>query len=94
MTKQHKNLPQPQEWESSEVEHIKINGNYLRGTLVDSLNDTITGSLAQDDTQVIKFHGSYQQTDRDYDDERKRQKLEPLYSFMIRARVPASYNFV
>ncbi|MCU4175619.1 NADPH-dependent assimilatory sulfite reductase hemoprotein subunit [Carboxylicivirga sp. N1Y90] len=89
MTKKQNNIPQAQEWKPSEVEGIKINSNFLRGTLEESLSDTITGAIAPDDTQVIKFHGSYQQTDRDLDDERKRQKLEPLYSFMIRARVPA-----
>ena len=72
----------------SEVEIIKDKSRYLRGTLVESLHNDITGAVAADDTQLIKFHGSYQQTDRDIDSERKRQKLEPLYSFMIRVRVP------
>lgn len=36
---------------------------------------------------MIKFHGFYQQDDRDLRNERKEQKLEPLYSFMLRARV-------
>ncbi len=89
---QNKNIPQPQEWTPSEVEHIKIASNYLRGTLKESVADNVTGSISDDDVQLIKFHGSYQQTDRDLDDERKRQKLEPLYSFMIRARVPAGVS--
>jgi sulfite reductase (NADPH) hemoprotein beta-component len=72
----------------SEVEHVKIASRYLRGTLADSLRNGITGALNPDDTHLIKFHGSYQQTDRDLESERKRQKLEPLYSFMIRVRVP------
>jgi sulfite reductase (NADPH) hemoprotein beta-component len=72
----------------SEVEHVKIASRYLRGTLVDSLANRLTGALNPDDTHLIKFHGSYQQTDRDLDSERKRQKLEPLFSFMIRVRVP------
>jgi sulfite reductase (NADPH) hemoprotein beta-component len=92
MSQEQNKLPQPQEWSPSEVETIKTNSNYLRGTLETSLNDEITGSIAADDTQLIKFHGSYQQTDRDVDEERKRQKLEPLYSFMIRARVPAGVS--
>ncbi len=92
MSKEIIKLPQPQEWTPSGVETIKINSNYLRGTLVDSLNDRATGAIAADDTQLIKFHGSYQQTDRDLDNERKQQKLEPLYSFMIRARVPAGVS--
>ncbi len=73
----------------SEVEQIKENSNYLRGSLVQSLENRITGALFPDDTNLIKFHGSYQQTDRDLDRERKFQKLEPLYYFMIRVRVPA-----
>jgi sulfite reductase (NADPH) hemoprotein beta-component len=72
----------------SEVEIIKDKSRYLRGTLVESLHNEVTGSIAADDTQLIKFHGSYQQTDRDIDSERKRQKLEPLFSYMIRVRVP------
>ncbi len=75
-------------WNPSDVERIKIQSNYLRGTLEESLNDLATGSIAEDDTQLIKFHGSYQQTDRDLDVERKHQKLESLYSFMIRVRIP------
>ncbi|MBX2889631.1 MAG: NADPH-dependent assimilatory sulfite reductase hemoprotein subunit [Saprospiraceae bacterium] len=72
----------------SEVEHIKTKSDYLRGTLKQSFDNPITGALFPDDTNLIKFHGSYQQTDRDLDSERKAQKLEPLYSFMIRVRVP------
>ncbi|WP_046245070.1 NADPH-dependent assimilatory sulfite reductase hemoprotein subunit [Hymenobacter terrenus] len=72
----------------SEVEIVKDASNYLRGTIVESLSNRITGALNHDDTHLIKFHGSYQQTDRDLDSERKLQKLEPLYSFMIRVRVP------
>ena len=72
----------------TEVEHIKTKSDYLRGTLKQSLDNPITGALFPDDTNLIKFHGSYQQTDRDLDSERKAQKLEPLYSFMIRVRVP------
>jgi len=72
----------------SEVEIIKDKSQYLRGTLVQSLDNGITGALYPDDTQLIKFHGAYQQTDRDIDSERKTQKLEPLYSLMIRIRVP------
>ena len=72
----------------SEVEGVKDKSDYLRGTLVQSLENRITGALYPDDTHLIKFHGAYQQTDRDIDSERKAQKLEPLYSLMIRVRVP------
>jgi sulfite reductase (NADPH) hemoprotein beta-component len=72
----------------NEVEGIKVESNYLRGTIAESLGDRITGSVADDDLMLIKFHGIYQQDDRDQRNERRKQKLEPLYSFMIRARVP------
>jgi sulfite reductase (NADPH) hemoprotein beta-component len=74
--------------ELSELERIKYESNYLRGTLVESLADPITGSIAFADIQLSKFHGMYQQADRDLEKERKRQKLEPAYSFLIRVRVP------
>ncbi|MEL7313121.1 MAG: assimilatory sulfite reductase (NADPH) hemoprotein subunit [Pseudomonadota bacterium] len=72
----------------SPVEGIKTRSRHLRGTLVDSLSDRVTGAIAEDDTQVSKFHGIYQQDDRDRRAERQRQKLEPAYSFMIRGRLP------
>ncbi len=72
----------------SEVEKLKYDSNYLRGTLVESLADTVTGAIAEGDTQLSKFHGIYQQHDRDLEKERKRQKLEPAYSFLIRVRLP------
>ncbi|HSN52061.1 MAG TPA: assimilatory sulfite reductase (NADPH) hemoprotein subunit [Woeseiaceae bacterium] len=73
----------------TEVERIKANSRHLRGTIAESLADPLTGALAEDDTQLSKFHGFYQQDDRDVRGERKRQRLEPAYSFMIRARIPA-----
>ena len=70
------------------VERIKQRSNFLRGTIVEGMADGATGALAEDDTQLTKFHGFYQQDDRDIRNERLRQKLEPAYSFMIRVRVP------
>lgn len=72
----------------SEVEGIKARSNFLRGSILDSLADGATGSLAADDTQLSKFHGFYQQDDRDVRDERRRALLEPDFQFMIRARLP------
>jgi sulfite reductase (NADPH) hemoprotein beta-component len=74
--------------ELSPVERIKRDSRGLRGTLVESLAEPVTGALHEDDAQLIKFHGSYQQDDRDVREERRQQKLEPAYSFMIRTRLP------
>ena len=74
--------------ELSPVERIKRDSRNLRGTLAASLDDPLTGAIREDDQVLIKFHGSYQQDDRDLRDERRRQKLEPAYSFMIRTRLP------
>lgn len=72
----------------SHLEDIKARSRLLRGTIENGLNDAVTGAISDDDNKLLKFHGSYQQDDRDLRDERRRQKLEPAYSFMIRARLP------
>jgi len=72
----------------SAVEGIKSRSRLLRGTIVESLADPLTGAISDDDTQLIKFHGSYQQDDRDLRNERREQRLEPAWQFMVRARVP------
>lgn len=69
-------------------EGIKDASNYLRGGILDGLANAATGSLDKDDQQLTKFHGIYQQDDRDIRGERRKKKLEPAYSFMIRVRVP------
>ncbi|HEY2347319.1 MAG TPA: assimilatory sulfite reductase (NADPH) hemoprotein subunit [Xanthomonadaceae bacterium] len=70
------------------VEAIKQSSARLRGTLLESLADPVTGALREDDQTLIKYHGSYQQDDRDIREERRLQKLEPAYAFMIRTRTP------
>jgi sulfite reductase (NADPH) hemoprotein beta-component len=70
------------------VERIKAASRNLRGSIVDSLADPVTGGVREDDQQLIKFHGTYQQDNRDQREERRLAKLEPAYSFMIRTRLP------
>ncbi|MDF3821131.1 NADPH-dependent assimilatory sulfite reductase hemoprotein subunit [Leptospira sp. 96542] len=70
------------------AERVKRLSRGLRGTLPESLKDEHTGSLRADDQLLLKFHGMYQQDDRDRRDERASKKLERLYSFMIRLRIP------
>jgi sulfite reductase (NADPH) hemoprotein beta-component len=69
-------------------EGIKTRSNYLRGTIEEGLADLSTGSMSEDDQQLLKFHGTYQQDDRDLRNDRRKHRLEKAYSFMIRIRVP------
>lgn len=69
-------------------EGIKTRSNYLRGTIAEGLADLSTGSLSEDDQQLIKFHGSYQQDDRDLRPDRRKHRLEKAFSFMLRIRLP------
>lgn len=72
----------------SAVEEIKEASRLLRGTLLESLADQTTGAIADSDTNLSKFHGLYQQDDRDLRQERRKRKLEKAFCFMIRIRVP------
>ena len=69
-------------------EIIKLNSQYLRGTLRESIADQLSGALSPDDAQLSKFHGFYEQDDRDLRAQRRQQLMEPYYSFMLRARLP------
>lgn len=72
----------------SPIEIIKEKSDGLRGTLKESLADNYTGTIRPDDEALIKFHGMYAQDDRDRREERATKKLERLFSFMIRLRIP------
>lgn len=70
-------------------ERMKESSDFLRGTIAEGLLDRITGAVpSEHDVKLMKFHGIYQQDDRDVRDERRRQKLEPAFQFMIRVRLP------
>jgi sulfite reductase (NADPH) hemoprotein beta-component len=69
-------------------ERIKAGSRFLRGTLRESIADELTGALAPADAQICKFHGFYEQDDRDQRQGRAERFLEPQYDFMLRARLP------
>ena len=75
----------------SAIEKIKTASDGLRGSINESLKDEITGSIREDDKAVIKFHGMYEQDDRDRREERASKKLDRLYTFMIRLRLPGGF---
>ncbi|MPZ44464.1 MAG: NADPH-dependent assimilatory sulfite reductase hemoprotein subunit [Betaproteobacteria bacterium] len=80
-------LSQPLEKLSTD-EALKAGSDQLRGTIAAGLLDELTGAVPGNDPKLMKFHGIYQQDDRDLRDERRRQRLEPAYQFMVRVRLP------
>ncbi len=72
----------------SRNETIKETSNFLRGTIAEGLAERVSGAIAEDDTQLTKFHGIYQQDDRDLRPERAKKKMEKAFIFMARLRVP------
>lgn len=73
----------------SDGERLKAESNFLRGTIAEDLSNPITGAVTGDNFTLIRFHGMYLQDDRDIRAERAKQKLEPLHTLMVRARLPA-----
>ena len=70
-------------------EIIKENSNYLRGTIKEELaKNTSRFEETYCNTSLLKFHGIYQQDNRDTRQERTQKGLEKEYSFMIRTKLP------
>ena len=72
----------------ADAERLKLDSNYLRGTIKEDLKEGLTGGFHGDNFLLIRFHGMYQQDDRDIRAERAEQKLEPRHTMMLRCRLP------
>jgi sulfite reductase (ferredoxin) len=72
----------------SKVEVAKRHGRHLRGTIAETLASDRT-HFGGDDVALLKFHGTYQQDDRDARRVLEAAGLEKAYSFMVRVAVPA-----
>ena len=72
----------------ADAERLKKQSNYLRGTIKEDLEEGLTGGFTGDNFLLIRFHGMYQQDDRDIRAERAEQKLEPRHAMMLRCRLP------
>jgi sulfite reductase (ferredoxin) len=72
---------------SVSVEDVKRGSGFLRGELPEQLIDG-TDAFAADSQVLLKFHGIYQQDDRDVRRERASKKLPLAYSCMVRTSVP------
>jgi sulfite reductase (ferredoxin) len=79
--------------DQSKVEHIKKASRGLRGTIAEELAQP-TPRFGDDDAQLLKFHGIYQQEDRDARKSQRRpdgERPEKAYSFMLRTKSPGGY---
>ncbi|MCD0459477.1 NADPH-dependent assimilatory sulfite reductase hemoprotein subunit [Roseiconus lacunae] len=71
----------------SPLEKIKEDSQFLRGSIGEELaNDS--DHFDKSDIQLLKFHGTYQQDDRDKRAELKKQGGGKAYSMMVRCRIP------
>src|ERR1700730_8794224 len=69
------------------TERVKASSNHLRGTIAEELG-TDASTFTEDATQVLKFHGVYQQDDRDRRKDARARGLDKHYQMMIRTRIP------
>ncbi|QEY24647.1 assimilatory sulfite reductase (NADPH) hemoprotein subunit [Neisseria animalis] len=69
-------------------ERLKSDSRHLRGTIAEDLQDGLTGGFNGDNFQLIRFHGMYEQDNRDIRAERNEQKLDNLKNVMLRCRLP------
>lgn len=71
----------------SPVESIKEESQFLKGTISEEIADS-TDHFNASNIQLLKFHGTYQQDDRDSRAERKKAGLGKAFSMMVRLRIP------
>ncbi len=71
----------------SAVEQIKENSRFLRGTIAETLRSNAM-HFTEEEHQLLKFHGTYQQDDRDQRTERKKAGLDKAWSCMVRTKIP------
>ena len=75
MIQRDRDLSQPVET-LHENEKLKGRSHNLRGAIAHGLEDALTGAVPGDDPLLMKFHGIYQQDDRDRRADRRRRHLE------------------
>jgi len=78
----------PKVTKESKVEVAKRHGRHLRGAIGETLASEAT-HFAEDDVSLLKFHGTYQQDDRDLRRAREAAGQEKAYAFMVRVAIPA-----
>jgi sulfite reductase (ferredoxin) len=72
---------------SKSVEEIKSESHALRGTIEETLRSE-SSHFSDEEYQLLKFHGTYQQDDRDQRTARKKENLDKAWMFMVRSKLP------
>src|SRR5438309_1283727 len=80
-------LPGAEAAKRSPVERIKEQSQHLRGSIAQELA-AATDHFREEDKQLLKFHGTYQQEDRDARKQRKKEGVGKHYMFMVRCKIP------
>lgn len=70
------------------VEEIKLESNGLRGHICEAVADPALSHVEEAENVLLKFHGTYQQDDRDQRVQRAKEKLDKAWSFMVRSKMP------
>src|ERR1700722_16446556 len=79
--------PADQHSKRSAVELVKENSSALRGTILEELHQE-TEKFSDADKNLLKFHGTYQQEDRDARKARRGEGLGKFHMFMVRCKIP------
>jgi len=74
----------------SKTEQIKEQSRYQRGTIAEALRSDAS-HFGEDELQLLKFHWTYQQDDRDARVALKRAGLDKAWSFMVRTKIPGGH---
>jgi len=82
-------MPNEDSGKVSKVEEFKQASRHLRGTIAERLADDSTTHFEESDVQLLKFHGTYQQDDRDLRRDLRATGAEKAYQFMVRVAIPA-----
>lgn len=76
------------EYKNTQIEILKAESNYLRGDLIEQFDSDEHQNIPDLMMQLLKYHGSYQQNDREW---KKKGFSEKQYSFMLRTKFPFGY---
>lgn len=68
------------------AETLKVGSRGLRGTVAEELLTTPRGGVSEGTYSLLKFHGTYEQFDRDTATVRKQAGLDKEWQFMVRVR--------